>query len=269
MQEIFMIITDEQEYRSHPALNFSSAKHLLKSQKQFVAAKKEPFKPSRDMIIGTMVHSLALESKNGDYVVKPEDMDFRSTEGKKWKTAQKDREILSQEEHQTVLRTSKALHDDPDASYLLSKCLQREIGIVVEYRGVQIKARLDAIGKDEVEMPLLLDLKTTSDANPPDWSRKACSLSYLAQMEWYKNVYSLFHKLESPPSWAWIVAETSLAAEVVIIRPTEEAVEIGRAQMDLMIDRYADLQKTGKAKGYPSGMLDIEIPIYEKRRWIK
>ncbi len=45
-----MIIHDEATYRAHPALNYSSAKSLLKSPKHFQAALNRKFEPSRDVM---------------------------------------------------------------------------------------------------------------------------------------------------------------------------------------------------------------------------
>lgn len=262
-----MIIQDEQEYRAFPALNYSSAKHLLRSQKHFMAEKSKKFEPSREMVLGTMIHQPVLEGKNGDYVIKPADMSFVTKEGKAWRDAHKGREILTQEEHATVKRTVAAVQANKDAMYLLSRCPNREIGIVTEYRGVKIKARLDAYGTDESGNPLILDFKTTSDANPETWGRKASSLCYFAQMALYKIALAMELKLETAPSYLWMVAETNEAADVVIYQPPADAIAIGEKQLEIIIDRYLDLEKTGKPKGYPSGIVELDVPIFEKRKY--
>lgn len=262
-----MIIQNEQEYRAFPALNYSSAKHLLRSQKHYLAEKNKKFEPSREMVIGTIVHSEILEGKAGDYVLKPADMSFVTKEGKAWRDAHKGREILTQEEHESVKRTVAAVRGNKDAMYLLDRCPNREVGIVTEYRGVKIKARLDAYGEDESGNPLILDFKTTSDANPETWGRKASSLCYFAQMALYKVALAMELKLESPPSFLWLVAETNEAADVVIYQPPAEAIAIGEKQLDIIIERYLDLEITGCAKGYPSGIIELEIPAWEKRKY--
>lgn len=262
-----MIILNEQEYRAHPALNFSSAKHLLKSQKHFLAEKKKKFEPSREMVIGTMVHSEILEGKRGEFVVKPEGMTFVTKEGKAFRDANQGVEILSQDELFRINRTVKAVKDNKDAMYLLGRCPNRERGIVVKYRGIDIKARLDADGADESGSAMVLDLKTTGDANPETWGRHASNLCYFAQMAFYKMALAMELGLEAPPSWMWLVAETTDAADVVIYTPPADAIAIGQKQLDIIVDRYIDLQETGKPKGYPSGIIELDVPIYEKRKY--
>lgn len=263
-----MIILDEAAYRAHPALNYSHAKHLLRSQKHFLAEKSKKLEPSREMVIGTLVHQEILEGKRGDFVVKPEGMTFVTKEGKAWRDAHQGVEILSQEELFRVNRTVKAIKDNADAMYLLNRCPNRERGIVVKYRGVEIKARLDADGTDESNVPFILDTKTTADANPETWGRHASNLCYFAQMAFYTTALALELGLESPPAFMWLVAETTDAADVVIYRPPPEAIAIGQKQLDIIIDRYKDLQETGKAKGYPSGIIELDIPAYERKRWL-
>jgi len=263
-----MIILNEQEYRNFPALNYSSAKHLLRSQKHFIAEKSKKFEPSREMVIGTLVHAPILEGKNAPFVVKPQDMSFTTKEGKLWRDANKGVEILSWDEHATLKRTVAAIQNNADAMYLLNRCPNREVGIVTEYRGVQIKARLDAYGTDESGNPICVDLKTTGDANPETWGNHASKLKYFAQMALYKIALSMELKLDTPPAWFWIVAETCDAADVVIYQPPSDAIAIGQKQLDIIIDRYIDLQTTGKAKGYPSGIIELDIPSYERKRWL-
>jgi|GEM_PF-531954 len=263
-----MIILDEKEYRAHPALNYSSAKHLLRSQKHFLAEKSKKFEPSREMVIGTMVHSEILENKKGEFVVKPEGMTFVTKEGKAWRDSHQGVEIISQEELFRINRTVKAIKDNADAMYLLNRCPNRERGIVVKYRGIDIKARLDADGADESGAAMILDTKTTADANPETWGKHASNLCYFAQMAFYTTALALELGLETPPAFMWLVAETTDAADVVIYRPPPEAIAIGQKQLDIIVDRYIDLQTTGKAKGYPSGLIELNVPQWEKRKWL-
>lgn len=264
-----MIITEEQEYRAHPALNFSSGKHLLKSQKHFLAEKSAKFEPSREMVIGTFVHAQILEGIRPPYAIKPEGMSFVTKEGKAWRDANAGVEILTESESLTINRTIDAIRANKDVMYLLDRCPNREQGIITKYRGVEIKARLDAHGMDEAQARIICDLKTTGDANPETWGAHAAKLGYFAQMAFYKTALAMETGIDYTPSWVWIVAETNAAADVVIYRPPAEAVEIGQRQLDIIIDRYLDLMETGVPKGYPSGLIDLEVPRWMTRKHLE
>lgn len=263
-----MIIFDEITYRSHSALNYSSARNLLKSPKHFQAALNRKFEPSREMVIGSAVHSIVLEGKQPSYIVRPADLDLRTKEGKAWRDKHAGMEIVTQEDHDIVLKAAAAVRDSLDAQYLLKLCPHREIGIVQSYESVPLKGRLDAYGHDEAGKPIVLDLKTTSSADPEDFGRKVFSLKYAAQCAWYQSLLALELGLEEPPAWFWMVVETQEPFDVVLYQPPEEALEIGRAQMKHCIDTYKTCLATGKWPGYAKGIIQLETPVWEKRKWL-
>lgn len=264
-----MIILDETTYRQHPALNFSSAKLLLKSPKHFKSALIRKFEPSREMLIGTAVHEAVLEGKSPSYIVRPADLDLRTKEGKEWKAKNAGREIMSPDEDSAVRNAIKAVRESADAQYLLNLCKQREVGIVQTYNGVEIKGRLDAHGNDEAGKPIVLDFKTTSDADPETWGKKAFGLRYPMQTAWYQSLLALELGLDEAPAYFWLVAETQEPFDVVIYQPPEEALEIGRAQMQHCVETYKACIASGKWPGYSKGILQLEVPSWERKRWLK
>jgi hypothetical protein len=263
-----MIIHDEAAYRAHNSLNYSSAKSLLKSPKHFKAALNRKFEPSQEMIIGTYVHERVLEGKTPSYVVRPPDLDFRTNEGKAWRDKHAGVDVLTQEDHEAVLKAWAAVEASPDAQYLLKLCPHREIGIVQHYEGVPLKGRLDAYGHDEAGKPIILEFKTTGDTDPETWGKKAFGLRYPMQTAWYQSLLALELGLEEPPAYFWLVVETQDPFDVVIYQPPEEALEIGRAQMKHCIDTYKTCLATGKWPGYAKGIIQLETPIWEKRKWL-
>ena len=263
-----MIILDEPTYRANSALNYSSAKALLRSPKHFQAALNRKFEPSREMLIGTAVHEAVLEGKSPSYIVRPADLDLRTKEGKEWKAKNAGKEIMSPDEDSAVRNAIKAVRESADAQYLLNLCKQREVGIIHNYNGIDIKGRLDAYGNDEAGKPIILDLKTTSSADPEDFGRKVFGLKYAAQCAWYQSLLALELGLEESPAWFWMVVETQEPFDVVLYQPPEEALEIGRAQMKHCIDTYKTCLATGKWPGYSKGIIQLETPVWEKRKWL-
>jgi hypothetical protein len=264
-----MIILDEDIYRSHSALNYSSAKSLLKSPKHFQASLKRKVEPSQEMLMGTAIHEAVLEGKSPSYIVRPEGMNGRTKEGKEWKAQNAGKIILSQEEDAGVRNAIKAVRENADVQYLLSLCKQREIGIVHNYNGVEIKGRLDAHGQDEAGKPIILDFKTTSDAEPESWGKKAFGLRYPMQSAWYQSLLALELGLEDPAAYFWLVVETQEPFDVAIYQPPEEALEIGRAQMNHCIEAYKSCVASGKWPGYGKGIIQLEVPPWERKRWLK
>ena len=264
-----MIILDEQIYRSHPAANFSSLKTILKSPKHYQSSLKKSFEPTIEMTMGTIIHEAILEGKPYSHTVKPVDIDLRTKEGKAWRDKHAGMTILSLAEHATVVRTVEAVRNSPDAQYMLNLCKQREVGIVNNYKGVEIKGRLDAYGQDESGKPIIVDFKTTSEADPELWGRKAFGLRYMMQMQYYKALLSLELGLDVEPAYFWLVAETNEAADVCIYQPPPEAIAIGQAQMDYAIETFKKCLETGQWQGYGKGIISLDVPIWEQKRWLK
>ena len=261
-----MIILDEPTYRSHPAANFSSLKTILKSPKHYQTSLKQKFEPSIEMTIGTIVHEAVLEGKPYSHIVKPADIDLRTKEGKAWRDKHAGMMILSQSEHSTVVRTVEAVKNSADAQYLLNLCKQREIGIVHNYKGVEIKGRLDAYGQDEGGKPIIVDFKTTSEADPELWGRKAFGLRYMMQMQYYKALLSLELGLDVEPSYVWLVAETNEAADVCVYQPPPEAIAIGQAQMDYAIETYKKCLESGYWQTALSISVSTSSPFKAQRK---
>jgi hypothetical protein len=139
---------------------------------------------------------------------------------------------------------------------------------VQHYQGVPLKGRLDAYGYDEAGKSIVLDFKTTVDADPETWGKKAFGLRYPMQTAWYESLLALELGLEEPPAYFWLVVETQDPFDVVIYQPPEEALEIGRAQMKHCIESYKTCLATGKWPGYTKGIIQLETPVWEKRKWL-
>jgi len=263
-----MLIIEDDIYRNVGALNYSAAKSLLKSPKHFQAALNRKFEPSREMQIGTYVHQIVLEGKTPNYIVRPADIDLRTKEGKAWRDKNAGREILSAEDDIAVRMAADAVRKSADAQYLLGRCPNREHGIVQTFSGVEIKGKLDAYGTDEAGKVIILDLKTSSSAEPEEFGRKIFNLKYAAQCAWYQAILSLELGLDYEPSWFWLICETQEPYDVAIYQPSDEMLEIGKAQMKHCIDLYRSCKETNKWPGYSKGIITLEAPVFEKRRWL-
>jgi hypothetical protein len=55
----------------------------------------------------------------------------------------------------------------------------------------------------------------------------------------------------------------------VIYQPPEEALEIGRAQMQHCVETYKACIASCKWPGYSKGIIQLEVPSWERKRWLK
>jgi hypothetical protein len=263
-----MIIKNDAEYRQFNALNFSSLKSILTSPLHYQTALKAPKRePSKAMFLGLMVHSKILEKREENYAVMPPDLDGRTTAGKKWKEMNAGRTCITQDEYAQYKRMVDAVSANADVQYLLSKAVDCEIGIVQKYRGVDIKGKLDCLIKDESGKYCILDLKTTQSCDPHEFSRSASGFKYFMQAVWYQSLVALEYGLDYAVPYYWLAVENSEAADVCLFQPPADGLEIGQKQMEKALELYAECSKTGKWPGHGNGILELEIPAYEKRKY--
>jgi hypothetical protein len=188
------------EYRAHPAINFSSLKHILTSPAHYMAALKREDKSTESMQIGTALHAAWLEGKPFDHVVKPADHDGRTKEGKEWVAANKGKLVLSTEDDAKLKRRLDALQSSKLASSLLAATDEREKPFIVDIEdGQQLKALFDGAGGWG-----FIDLKTTADNSPKAWGETVMRYHYDLQVALYSRVWKIAYMTDKKPTFYWI-----------------------------------------------------------------
>jgi hypothetical protein len=255
---------DLSSYRSHPALNFSSAKALLQSPAHFKAGKKTEETPA--MASGTLVHAYALQGIKLPYVVRP---DTCPETGENWHGQRKGCRawmeaqslagipVFTAEEIEDQAGMVAALEASPEFQAISKLCPIRERPAFATYRGVEIKALFDMEGADASGVPMICDLKTTISGSPRDFARSAAKFSYFLQLAWYSTVMALEKGLEQKPGFLWVTVESSAPYNVTLYSPPDEGWDFGMRQMDKCIDLYLQCKETGIYPGYGSGIQQL------------
>lgn len=219
------------------------------------------------MFLGTMVHSKCLEGREENYAVMPDGLDGRTKEGKAFKDANASKTVITQDEYAQYKRMVDAVAANADVQYLLSKAVDCEIGIVQKYRDTTIKGKIDCIFKDEDGKYCILDLKTTTSCDPHEFSRSACGFKYFMQCCWYQSLVALEYGLDYRPAFYWLTVENSEAADVCIFQPPADGLELGQKQMEKALELHAECTASGKWKGHGGGIIELDVPLYEKRKY--
>jgi hypothetical protein len=257
-----------EQYRAHPALNFSLAKHLLKSPAHFKAAEEAQEDEDREETeaqrIGTIAHALVLEGKDlGEmYAIKPEGMSFVTKEGKAWKAAQ-DKPIIEEKAIKGIRSIAEAIAKNPAAAAILRGCPERERPIFATMHGVACKALLDAAGTDGT-LWAISDFKTTTDASPRKFSRSVFDMDYDMQCVWYSDLLARAEGLEEPPWYAWIAAEKKAPWLNVVYHPSEDMIESGRRKVVRALQIYKECTASGEWPLPFPGVNTLELPSYVK-----
>lgn len=247
------------EYRAHPALNFSLAKHLLDSPAHFKAALDEEMEPSEAMILGTVTHAYVLENKDirDEYAIKPEGMSFATKEGKAWRDAQT-KPILAESKAKHIPLAATAMSNQPLARKLLELAPHRETSILTEFRGVEIKALLDAHGDD-----IICDFKTTNDCSHRAFQRKIFDMHYDMQAAWYCVAYMAKYGVDEPPAWYWLACEMSQPYAHKIYIASPEIIASGMDKMEIAIAKYKECTASGKWELPQVAWEEMEMPHWK------
>lgn len=252
------------EYRAHPALNFSRAKLLLQSPAHFAAAVQT--EPTDAMASGTMVHAYALQGIKLPYVVRPEN---DPETGEKWHGAKKGCKawlasqtvpVFTAEDIAGQAGMVAALESSVEFQAISALCPVRERPAFATYRGVELKALFDMEGVDASGAPMICDLKSTADGSPSGFARAAVRYRYPLQGVWYSTVLSLEQGLEQRPGFLWITVESSPPHNVTPYSIPDAAWDTGQRQMDRIIDLYLQCRETGIWPGYGAGIQELPWP---------
>jgi hypothetical protein len=244
------------EYRQHPAINFSLAKHLLDSPAHFKAAQDEDHEPSEAMMLGTLTHAFVLEGKDlrDEYALKPHGMSFATKEGKAWRDAQT-KPILADEKAQRVPLCADSLAKSRTVRKMLELCPMRETPIICEFRGVEIKALLDMHSEE-----LIADFKTAQDCTKRAFARKISDYHYDMQAAWYQAAHAAKYGLDEPAPFYWLVVEMKQPFARAIYRASDALIESGLAKMDRAIELYKECLASGKWELPEVELEEIDLP---------
>lgn len=242
------------EYHADPALGSTSLKTLaLKTPALFDYERTHP-KFSDAFTLGTAAHSLILENDTSGIVVVDADnwLTKAAKEAKAEALAAGKQPLLTKEMAQVeAMRDSVMRHDDARHAFIGHRA---EVSVFWEEGGQMFKCRPDAWKNGVV-----VDLKTTVDANPDEFRRTAYKYGYFMSAAHYidgikavtgETVRFAFVNVEKTPPY--LVSFTEL---------TDADLDRGRFQLDRAKRLYSECSNNNNWPGYP-GLRTVSLPRY-------
>lgn len=189
-------ISDE-EYFKMDGINSTSLKLFIQDQIAYYnryVAKTIPFKYSEAMTFGSALHCWVLQPELFDmrFIIKPDDVDLRTKEGKYWKLQNEHKDVLSKND--LILIKSMG-----------SRCLDiipkqwrdttqfKEIALTMPHEQTWIKGKVDLLLEFDAKM-INVDLKTTTDLSDLALSRTILNYGYGIQGELYRRLIEFNYK---------------------------------------------------------------------------
>lgn len=204
--------------------------------------------------IGTLAHSLILEDDTSLHEV----IDVPDKLGNKWKLPANEAKAkglipVTPKEWAGVeaMRDAVMAHPAVRASFTGHKAEQ---SIFWEEDGLMLKCRPDAAHRG-----LLVDLKTTRDANPNEFGKTAHEFGYHQSAAHYIDGVKAATGEELP--FHFVLVEKTEPYLVSVVELDVEAINIGRQLNDRAKRIYRECVETGTWPGYPTAEL-ISLPMW-------
>lgn len=193
----------EQEYRSHPAVSRSELWRIHDSPQKFRYQKDHPGDPTPALLFGQVFHKLALEPDafEQEYVVAPE-CNRRTKEGKlAWEMfleSSQGKTVIPVEMYAQALAMCESLNSVPFAVKLLNGIREHAFFWNDDLTGEECKCRVDCLN-EHFSKPVVVDLKSTTDASTDGFIRSAINYGYDFQAAMYcKGVEANINSAKSP-----------------------------------------------------------------------
>lgn len=252
------------DYRSMDGLSKHQFDWFVQSPAYYAWRRTQDFKPSRDMILGTLIHAQALEGRI-EYAVCPP-VDRRTKIGKEtWEAfciENAGKEVVTEEEGQRI-----------EGAVLTAEVLLAQLGFCAKTasdeqmewveasmfwddyrfgnRSIQFKGRPDLIipPNKDTSCWTIVDLKTTSDFFK--FTRKFFDLSYDRQAMWYS--WGLRQLKEQDVRFLFAVVDTEQPHFGQLMEVDDDTLDIQDALLDSNLRSFALMKQSNEWPG-PSGI---------------
>lgn len=213
--------------------------------------------------IGTAAHLAVLEPEQYDERVRRVPYkDYRTAKAQELRDgAYADGKVpIKDDEHEMIARLAAAISEQA-GSYFTGG--EAEVSLTWELDGVPCKARPDYLIRDR---GLIVDLKTTTSANPHVIARKAFNEGWPARVAWYKEAVARAHLSE----WAivlhlryiFVVVETKAPHLIQLFELDERAEAWGQQIVRRGLALFRRCMAKGEWPAYGEGVQKLGLPAW-------
>lgn len=236
-----------EEYHARPELSHSNLKVLADSPRTFHAqfiAKTMPQKQSAEMRIGTLLHAAILEPDKfkSMFAIPPKEVlnadgHRKGAAYKLWQSSVGDREIISQDDADTIDAMAEALYASP-ASQWLRIPGENEVKLLWEFDGVPLRSMLDRLCENWI-----IDIKTTRHGGIREYQREAIRLRYFQQASFYIDAAQCADGRSR--DFCQVVIESCKPHRVFQCEFSAELIDYGRNEYRKAIAKYKECMASG------------------------
>ncbi|KKK53352.1 hypothetical protein LCGC14_3095650 [marine sediment metagenome] len=264
-QEIFGGIPNEEYHRSidYRALSSSGINKLhQKTPLHYWTNLHNPKDPTPALIFGSACHVGLLEPDNFDDLVAivPQEVNKRTKAGKVEYAAflaeADGKTIITTDEHEKIKEMKRILHSEPTIRALVENGIAERSGFWLEpTHGFWCKLRMDL----HVESAkIILDYKTTVDADYDSFMRSIAKYGYHVQARWYVNGM----KEITGDTYTYIIVaqEKEPPFDFMIHELAEDVLDQGSMIIHPVLETYAECLEKDEWPGYSHEIHGVILP---------
>jgi len=242
-------------YHADPALGSTSLKTLATKTPAHYQHNLTHPKFSDAFTLGTAVHSLVLEGDASSVTVVAHDNWLtKDAKAAKVKALAAGRQPLLEKEWQQVMDMRNAVMNHPEARALFTGHKAEQSVFWTELDGLALKCRPDAWRPG-----LLVDLKTTVNADPNEFGKTAHNFGYHQSAAHYIDGVQMVTGERLP--FRFVLVEKTAPYLVSVVELDWEAIDYGRQLNDRAKRIYRECSESGNWPGYPATE-PISLPNY-------
>jgi hypothetical protein len=172
---------------------------------------------------------------------------------------------LSDDDAESIVHIRAAVRAHKGANALTRCKGPRELTLVWKCGDWVCKGRLDKLAVTNNGERVVVDLKTTRNAESDAFARDAIRLGYHRKAAWYCDGVEAVYG--SKPARFYIIAVESEEPHAVTVHEfDEDALEAGRRENVVGWNRVIEAKKTGVWAGYPDCVFSIGAPAWLRRK---
>lgn len=217
---------------------------------------------------GSAVHVAVLEPEKFDalYAIRP-DVNGRTKEGKAvleaFEAKNRGKTIITATEHEAVIQCRDAVRSNPVFRNLVAAEaeMEKEIYWTDSETGLEMKAKLDLVTPE-----IVIDLKTTTDADPASFPRSASNYGYHRQAALYLEALQLSGV--GAEAFFFVCVEKVPPYAVSIFQATTDFLEHGQQENRALLSDLKTCFERNEWPGYewksPTGVHPLDLPPWAK-----
>lgn len=263
-----------EDYHARPEFSSSQLKDMLRSGAHFYSnhiLKEVERESSAAMNFGTLVHTLFLEPDQfeNEFVIAPK-FDKRTKAGKEeaaaWEAAHQGKILITEEQKTDAMRMAENLKQLSSYADMQSNYGMAEASIFFNdpVYDLALRVRLDYHIAPCKALPngLILDVKTTTDARPTEFSRSCAKFSYDLSAAMYREGFQQYYKTAEKPPFIFLVAESAIPYNVKQYKAADLFLSVGESRYNKAKELLAESLLINEWDGYSLEMEDLFLPQY-------